>query len=270
MAGDRGRLTFPAATPIGGAGKTDNAGPQLFAGTAVVTPRILTREQVRQFDRIACERFGIPAIVLMENAARGATDVLVTAANQRFRRVVILCGPGNNGGDGLVMARHLHLRGWQVRVVLLAGPEHISREAKINLEILAHTCVPVDAGRGGDFKTLERLANDSDWIVDAMLGTGASPPLRPPFHEIVQLVNRSSARRFAVDLPTGLDGDCTCESSDGNDVVFSAEITATFVARKPVMQTAAGKRWCGQIRIVDIGAPPEVFEYLDFSSGKTV
>ncbi len=228
-----------------------------------MTQPVLTREQARQFDRIAIERFGIQSLVLMENAARGATDVLCESQGREPARAILACGPGNNGGDGLVMARHLHLRGWQPIVVLLADPQKISKDASANLRILSHTTVEIITPRELVRQPLQRIAAEADWLIDAILGTGATPPLRPPLDEIVRILNEAAARRMAIDIPTGLDCDATHDSVLVTGPVFQAELTVTFVARKPVMQTPAGKNSCGKIRILDIGAPPEVLDCLD-------
>lgn len=223
-------------------------------------PALLSREQVRQFDRIAIEEFGIESLVLMENAARGATDVLCELASETS--AVILCGPGNNGGDGLVMTRHLHLRGWKTKVILLTDRQKITQDSTANLRILAQTSVPIVDGSEFSGNELENQLQGFAWIVDAMLGTGAKPPLRPPLDEFVAIANRQPCRRMAVDIPSGLDCDSD-QAEAGNGAIFNADLTVTFVAMKPVMRTDTGKAHCGETRIVDIGAPPEVFDRLD-------
>jgi len=216
----------------------------------------MTRKQIREFDRIAIEHFQIPSIVLMENAARAATDELCryAAGGQRDlipRSAVVLCGPGNNGGDGLVMARHLRLRGWQPKVLLFANPEELSQDSSTNHRILSLTDVPIVECRDATETWLSDQFSKVDWIIDGLLGTGAKPPLRPPLGDLVEVANRSSASRMSIDLPSGLD----CDTDLTGQSVFKAALTITFVALKPVMQTDTGKSCCGQIRIVDIGAP---------------
>lgn len=233
-----------------------------------MNPLVLTRDQVRQFDRIAIEEFGINSLVLMENAARGATEVLCCAAGDSNQSALVLCGPGNNGGDGLVIARHLHIRGWRVETWLFGRPGQLSADATTNLEILSKTGVKIVESCGERANILDRDSNKFEWIIDALLGTGSRPPLRSPYPDVIESANQAKVRRFAVDLPTGLDCDHATDSVCQNESVFSADFTATFVAQKPVMLTATGKRACGQITIVDIGAPPEVFELIDFPDRK--
>ena len=227
-------------------------------------PRCLSRDQVRRFDRVAIERFGMNSLVLMENAARGATDVLESANSGSAlpgAMANVFCGPGNNGGDGLAIARHLHIRGWRVTVHCTHAPEKFSPDARANLEILEKTSVPIEVGCLEKPEFLPSLAIPSGWIVDAILGTGARGPLRGGLAALVSCLNRQPASRFAVDIPTGLDCDATDLAAD-RPACFQATETATFVARKPVMDTRAGLSGCGTITIVDIGAPPETFQFL--------
>ncbi len=224
-------------------------------------PRVLDRRQVRQFDKIAIEVFGMHSLVLMENAARGATDVLCDAGIEG--PVVICCGPGNNGGDGLVMARQLHLRGYSPRVLLAGDVAKLSQDSQANLRILKQTSVPILEGLHWTEKQWETQLQDADWIVDALLGTGATPPLREPYDRVVSRLNQINARRMAVDIPSGLD----CDSDRVDGAIFNAVLTCSFVALKPVMLTETGQQYCGQIKIVDIGAPPEVFEHLESLAG---
>jgi NAD(P)H-hydrate epimerase len=224
----------------------------------------LTRRQVRDFDRIAMERFGMSGLVLMENAARGAVDFLCRLQGNACGKTVILCGPGNNGGDGLVMARHLHLRGWAVSVLMVGCEGPLTGDAQVNYGILTRTAVAIRTLDEVSVDGLAALFADCDWIIDALLGTGSRPPLRPPFAEVVKAANQADCRRFAVDIPTGLDCEGGSEGADPDSPVFSAEATATFVAAKPGMLSKYGKTASGSITIVDIGAPPEVFEFLDW------
>ena len=217
---------------------------------------VLDRQQVRRFDKIAIEQFGISSLVLMENAARGATDRLCEAGIKG--PVVICCGPGNNGGDGLVMARHLHLREFSTRVLMFAEQEKLTQDSRSNLRILEKTSVPITWCPVLTVSDLAAHLSGAEWVVDALLGTGATPPVRSPLDVVIPKMNELPVRRMAIDIPTGLD----CDLDVVNGAVFEAEITCSFVAMKPVMQSETGQRYCGSVKIVDIGAPPEVFDFL--------
>ncbi len=224
-----------------------------------MAPLVLDRHQVRQFDQIATDQFEMSSLVLMENAARGASDVLCQRASEHS--AVILCGPGNNGGDGLVMARHLHLRGWRTKVLFLTDSRKLSPDSAANLRILRHTAVSLAEAAAASVERFQQEIQGFAWIVDAILGTGSRAPLGEPLDRFVLVANDQACGRLAIDLPSGLD----CDGRGVPGTVFRADLTVTFVARKPVMQTATGKKYCGEITIVDIGAPPEVFAMLDDS-----
>ena len=176
----------------------------------------LTRGQSRAVDFRAIERYGIPGVVLMENAGRGVVDVLLqvdpslasrAAADRPAPSVAILCGKGNNAGDGFVVARHLQIRGVQTKVLLLAPPDELRGDALQNYRILCHTEVPVmDVSAESDLKSaLNAEAADASWFVDAMLGTGAMGAPREPYRSAIQWLNHNPGRRLAIDVPSGLD-----------------------------------------------------------------
>src|SRR5262249_6027018 len=132
----------------------------------------LSRAEVRELDRRAIEEFGLPGVVLMENAGRGAAEVLLRLGARG--PVVVCCGKGNNGGDGFVIARHLDNHGVPVRVLLFADPAGLTGDAAVNHRVLAKTPVPLDiqAGAALDLTALRTTLATADWVVDALFGTG--------------------------------------------------------------------------------------------------
>ena len=132
-----------------------------------------TRDQIRALDRLAIEDLGIPGLVLMENAGRGAAEVV---AAMRPRQVAIVCGPGNNGGDGLVVARHLAIAGIACDVVLLADRARVTADLRANLEIWEHAGGAVVDAPGG-LSPHRELLSSADVVVDALFGTGLNRPL---------------------------------------------------------------------------------------------
>src|SRR6478672_11549939 len=140
----------------------------------------LTREQVRAFDRRAINEFGVPGVVLMENAGRGAAELLVRLNPER-QRVLILCGPGNNGGDGFVMARHLQSHGLDVDVLLFGEADRLSPDARVNAFIWRRSAAlwtgPADGPLDVDLRRV--IDGAAGWIVDALFGTGLTRPLGP-------------------------------------------------------------------------------------------
>lgn len=211
----------------------------------------LTREQVRELDLLATREFGIPGLVLMENAGRGCADVL---ERQGIRGpVVIACGKGNNGGDGFVLARHLDLRGYAVRLVLVgdlaAGPPDASANWRVVRKMgLPFVQLSEEAPRWSE---LDDVLEQADWIVDALLGIGARGNPRPPLDQLIGRLNAQAARKFAIDVPSGLDAN----SGQPGEPTFRADHTCTFVARKLGFAHPGAAAWLGETHVADIGAP---------------
>jgi NAD(P)H-hydrate epimerase len=205
--------------------------------------KALTRHQVREIDRRAIDDFGVPGVVLMENAGRGAADVLLSLGVRG--PVAICCGKGNNGGDGFVIARHLDNHGVAVRVLLFAQPADLTGAAAINLHVIERSGLPIAVN-----PDLAELAT-AEWIVDALFGTGLSGAVRPPFDQVINAVNASGQSVLAVDIPSGLD----CDTGLSLGATVRASHTVTFVAEKVGFANPAAREYLGQVHVVDIGAP---------------
>lgn len=225
--------------------------------------QILTVAQIREVDRVAVERYHMHSLVLMENAALGCARWL----ESRFpdpENALILCGRGNNGGDGLAIARHLRVLGWKCRVVVLGPIEKLSRDARANLEILI-------AGGSRELILWQEEQNDplqqsklETWIatanviVDAMLGTGATGELKSPFDNWINFANAAKSQRVAIDIPTGWDA----TTGEVGKVAFKPDATLTFVARKPAMAQPTAAKLLGEIVVLPIGIPEEQIEEM--------
>ncbi len=212
---------------------------------------LLSREQVRAIDRRAIDEFGVPGVVLMENAGRGAAEVLLSLGARG--PVVVCCGKGNNGGDGFVIARHLDNRGVPVRVLLFARPEELTGDAAVNCEIVrrAGIAMEVHSGPALDGQALRKELAAAEWVVDALFGTGLAGAVRPPFDGVIGAINASGAKVLAVDIPSGLD----CDSGQPLGVTVRALHTVTFVAMKQGFAQPAAREWVGEVHVADIGAP---------------
>jgi hydroxyethylthiazole kinase-like uncharacterized protein yjeF len=199
-------------------------------------------ETQRELDRWAIEEMGIPSLELMERAGRGLADLVAQRAPEG--RVVVVCGKGNNGGDGLVVARVLREQGREVRVLTLAEPEEFSGDARANLERLP--------GRAPSPFAPFRLT-DAAAIVDAILGTGFAGVPREPAASAIEAINDHAhdAEVIACDIPSGVNG----ATGEVQGVAVRAAATATFHAGKPGLWISPGKAHAGAVRTVDIGIP---------------
>lgn len=214
-------------------------------------PRTITRTQVRELDRRAIEEFGVPGIVLMENAGRGAAEKLIELGIDG--PVVICCGKGNNGGDGLVIARHLHNRGFQVEVVLFCDPPELKGDAAINFVIVEKSAIPLlIVANDSDQQQLfcEKLSSAA-WMVDALLGTGATGEPRGAIGRAIELVNEAKRSVLSIDLPSGLD----CDTGVPAAQTVRATHTCTFVAEKLGFANPLSRQFLGGVHVIDIGAP---------------
>jgi NAD(P)H-hydrate epimerase len=208
---------------------------------------MLTRAQVRNLDRRATVEFGVPSVVLMENAGRGAAEVLLSLG--AVGPVLICCGKGNNGGDGFVIARHLDAAGLAVQVLLFAAPAELTGDAGINRRIAQLSGLPIACQPSGR-ELAEHLAAAA-WVVDALFGTGLQGPVRAPFDQIITAINASGKPVLAVDLPSGLD----CDTGLSPGPTIRASHTVTFVAPKAGFANPAASQWLGQVHVRGIGAP---------------
>lgn len=216
----------------------------------------LTRDQARAVDRIALERYKIPGLILMENAGGNAARLLLewdSTERLAFKRALILCGQGNNGGDGLVIARHLSNAGKEVEVALFGHPQRLPPDAAVNLAIVQAMRLPLlfDPEERIFAQMLEQDRSGSI-VIDALLGTGFTGVVRSPLAKVIERVN--GARKgtvIAIDAPSGLD----CDTGEPGGVAIRADYTFTFVAKKTGFQRDSAKRFVGSVNVIDIGAP---------------
>lgn len=222
---------------------------------------VLNREQSRRVDVLAVERYGMTGLVLMENAGRGAAEIVagIVGTATDAKPVVFCCGRGNNGGDGLVMARHLSNGGFAVRVLLFCDPAKLTGDAAANYEIARRAELPIEAFSGDvDAAQVSARLADASCVVDALLGTGATGEPRAPYDQVIDAINAQRVPIVAVDLPSGLD----CDTGQSAKHTVRATHTITFVAPKPGFFTVAAKPYVGELHVVDIGAPRKLLKEL--------
>ncbi len=226
--------------------------------------QVLSPQEMRRADRIAIEEMGIPGIDLMERAGSEVGRVIRGYAGIAGRRAVVLCGKGNNGGDGLVVARWLASRGVDVEVLLFCRGEELSGEAAINLGRARHRRIPLhelpDEERDGPFA--ERVAR-ADVVVDALLGTGFSGVPCGRVVDAIRMTRAASGMIFAVDAPSGVD--CATGLVEGDAV--QADVTVTLCRVKQGLLLYPGRSYAGEIVVAPIGIPEEALREV---GGKTL
>jgi len=163
---------------------------------------------------------------------------------------MIVCGGGNNGGDGLAIARHLHNRGYEVRILITSDPAKYAGEAKINWDICQAMKLPSAEATAAGI-----VASATGLIVDAIFGTGLTQPPRPPFAELVGAIEKTRAPVLAIDIPSGLD--CDTGLVLGSACV-AATRTITFVAEKAGFDRPEARKYLGQVSVGNIGCPVEL------------
>lgn len=216
--------------------------------------QILSAAEMQACDRATTERFGVPSIELMR-AASTAVAAFARAQFPRARRVTVLCGHGNNGGDGMMAARRLASAGLEVTTVLLGAPESLkgdAAEAWLELTSPAHGIIHVI--RAAEELNRYQLALEADLIVDAVLGTGFKPPLKGLALAALEWVKACAAPVLAVDLPSGWPADETATSV--SQPVFPADAVITFTAAKPAhVFGQLTRRWDQPVVVAPIGSP---------------
>ncbi|MCZ6507760.1 MAG: NAD(P)H-hydrate dehydratase [Acidobacteria bacterium] len=212
--------------------------------------RILDVAGSREIDRVATEEYGIPGLVLMENAALGVVDALCEAYAEA-ERVVILCGPGNNGGDGLAVARHLELRGFAVDVLLVGGRE-LAGDAALQESVCRRQGVAIE--RVVTATALPDGSRNWDLAVDALFGVGLDRPLEGVYAAAVEWLNALGVPTLAVDLPSGLAGD----SSRLVGPHVEADLTVTFETPKPAHVLPPAMSAVGGLVVAGLGVPAAI------------
>lgn len=213
---------------------------------------LLTVSEMAEADRLAVEA-GVPPLTLMENAGRAVSDVV--EANYRPGAVAVLCGPGNNGGDGYVAARHLKDRGWEVWVEALEDPATLKGDAA---EMFQRW--------DGETRVITR-ARKADIVIDAIFGAGLTRPLDMNMGVLARTLNETGLPVIAIDVPSGLHGDLG--RPFGEDCV-RAHRTVTFFRKKPGHMLLPGRLYCGEVTVAPIGIPDTVFDTISVRTFENV
>jgi ADP-dependent NAD(P)H-hydrate dehydratase / NAD(P)H-hydrate epimerase len=223
--------------------------------------RILNAAQMREADRFTTEEIGIPSLVLMENAGRQVVAAIESAYEEPLEgRVAVLCGRGNNGGDGFVVARTLLQRGVDTAVFIIGAVAEVRGDARTNLDILGRlgaTVVEINDEQSWELHFSE--ISQCTLIVDALFGTGLKSPLSGMLETVVADVNASDIPIVSIDLPSGLSADTAHPIGDCID----ASMTVTIAAPKLPLVLPPGEAYAGDVVIADIGIPYEVIDGVE-------
>lgn len=223
--------------------------------------KILTAEKMRTIDRIAIEETGIPGIVLMENAAFRVIEVIKNRYNlTQHSKVGIVVGKGNNGGDGLAVARHLSNMGTGVRIYIIADKKKISGDAKINLGIVEKMGLQIfEINNSASFHKIKTKIIHETLLIDSILGTGTSKPVTGLYAEVINFVNSLQKPVLSIDIPSGLSADAGIITGDH----IRADITVALAHPKMCHFSYPAAESCGDIEVVDIGIPNFISDSSD-------
>lgn len=204
--------------------------------------QIVTCKEMKALDGNMIEGIGIPSCVLMERAALKVAEELerTLADKKQEERILCVCGSGNNGGDGVAVARILKLHGYRTSLYLVGNPDHRTVEMQRQLDIAAACQVPV-------VNNLE--TEEYTTIVDAIFGVGLSRPVEGSYRDVIMALNQLNAWKVAVDIPSGVNGDTGAELG----IAFHADLTVTFAFRKAGLCLYPGRKFAGKVIVADVG-----------------
>ncbi len=224
--------------------------------------KVVSADEMREIDRRAIEEYGVPGVVLMENAGRAAADAIETVClEERVDRVLVVAGKGNNGGDGFVVARHLVNRGIDATILLIGKMADVEGDAKINLDIAVKMGIEVRDSLM-DVSAVEGEVRSAGLLVDALLGTGLTKEVEGFYAEVIDAINMSDSPIVSLDIPSGLD------ASTGRvlGTTVEADLTVTFCLPKIGCILYPGADYVGDLILADIGAPIDLLEDRDLKT----
>lgn len=216
--------------------------------------KVSTVSEMRELDRKAIEEFGIAANLLMENAGQAVYFAILNEFGVKGKRFVVFCGPGHNGGDGLVVARKLHSSGGNVKVFILGDPDRFEGAARANFDIASR--LPIEMRRIASAEETEAAIAHCDGIVDAILGTGLTREVTGLYRDVIERINGSGKMVFSVDIPSGVHGD----TGKVMGVAVKADVTVTFGLPKIGNVLFPGYDLGGKLYVSHISFPPRMYE----------
>lgn len=201
--------------------------------------KIVTAAEMKKMDRYTIDTIGIPSLVLMERAALAVRDEVLTAFPLNQENVVVVAGSGNNGGDGLAIARLLHIAGVPVQIINVGNPDHASSEHQKQDHICQYYQIP----QSTDLSSLK----DASLIIDAIFGIGIDRPVAGRYQEVIKAINQATAPVVAVDMPSGINTD----TGEIMGIAVKADCTVTFAYNKQGLTKGSGKDYAGRLVIAN-------------------
>jgi NAD(P)H-hydrate epimerase len=221
--------------------------------------RLVGSSEMPEIDHKTIFEFGLPGEVLMENAGRGCVRVLTENINLSDKKVLVVCGPGNNGGDGFVIARYLLKKAADIKIILLSGAGKLQGDALLNYKRAKKLNIQIIEESETFNETLKGAVKNSDIVIDAIFGTGLKSGPSGIFGEIIDYINNSNKFVMAVDIPSGTNGD----TGKTLEKTIKADICATFGFAKPAHYIEPGKKNRGKLFVIDIGIPHSVSDQFE-------
>lgn len=219
---------------------------------------VATVKQIQELDKLAIEKYGIPSLVLMETAGRAvAQEVIKQVKRIRDPHACVICGLGNNAGDGFVIARHLINAGIKTSVFLIGEGSRLKHDAAVNYRILKKLKYLITEVGAAHVLLVHDIAR-ADIIVDAIFGVGLNRDILDPFRNVIEVINKSGKKVISVDTPSGLDG----TSGKIYGICVRADVTVTFTFAKTGFFKNQGSRHVGKVVVADIGIPPALQEKM--------
>ncbi len=217
---------------------------------------------MREIDNRAIEDLGIPSLVLMENAGLCVVEEIEQRFSGGLLKATVICGPGNNGGDGMVISRHLSDRGHEVVTYLAAPRSSYKKDAKVQLKTISNLKLPIiTVPKSGNLEILRKRIAESEIVVDALFGTGMERDVSGMYAELVEIINEAAGTVFSVDIPSGLD----CLTGLPMGVAVIADVTVSLAYPKLGLVLFPGADYAGEIVIGDIGIPETVTQGLEIN-----
>jgi len=225
-------------------------------------PRV-TVEQMREVDRLMVDEIGISILMMMENASRNIAILSrkMLGGSVRDKHIVILCGKGNNGGDGLGAARHLINFGGKVTCIISEHKENLGENARIQLNVLKNIDATIIEFSDGETQLIQEKINNSDLVIDALLGYNLKGTPKSPYFNLINLANNSSKPILAIDMPSGLDGN----TGQPHAPTIKARATITLALPKVGLLTEKAREHVGELYVADLSVPSNVYRKLGIS-----